>query len=51
MNDDADEMNADDYKIENIKTTSSKSFDYKTKIIWNTPVDNHTLMTHRLLLY
>ena len=32
-------------KINNIKTITSKSFEYKTKIIGRTPVDNNTLDT------
>ena len=32
MNDDPNEMNADDYKIENIKATSSKSLQDKNNM-------------------
>ena len=45
MNDDANENNADNYGIDNIKATTSKSFEYKTKIIENKLVDNNTLST------
>ena len=31
MNDDANKNNADNYQIKNNKTTTSKSFEYKTK--------------------
>ena len=39
MNDDEDENNDDDYKVNNGKTKTSKSFEYKTKIIGNTLVN------------
>ena len=39
MNDDEDEKNDDDYKVNNGKTTTSKSFEYKTKIIGSTLVN------------
>ena len=36
MNDDANENNADIYRIDNSKTVTSESFEYKTKVIYNT---------------
>ena len=43
INDDANESNEDGNKINNKKTITSKSFEYKTKIIERTPDDNNTL--------
>ena len=41
MNDDANENNvASDYRINNNKTTTSRAFEYKKKIIGSTPADN-----------
>ena len=44
MNDDADE-NYNDYRLNNSKTTTSKSFEYKTKIIGRTPYTDSRLDT------
>ena len=43
VNDNANENNADNYRINNSKTITSKSFEYKTKLIGSTPNDNNTL--------
>ena len=43
INDSATEINSDDNKINGDKTITSKSFEYKTKILANTPNDNNTL--------
>lgn len=44
MNDDVHENNvANNYKINENKTTTSRFFYYLTKIIGNTPNDNNTL--------
>ena len=40
---DGNENNNDDYRVNSEKTTTSKSFEYKTKIIGRTPADNNTL--------
>ena len=40
--DDANE-NDDDYTINNSKTTTRKSFEYKTKLIESTPADTNRL--------
>ena len=41
INDSGNESNdADNYRINNNKTTASKCFEYKTKIIGRTPNDN-----------
>ena len=46
MNDDANESNAaGNYRINNNKTTTSRSFEYKTKMIGKTPIINNTLNT------
>ena len=45
INDDANENNADNYRLDNSKTVTSKSFEYKTKITWSTPDDNNILDT------
>ena len=34
--------NADNYRINDNKIITSKSFEYKTKLIWNKPNDNNT---------
>ena len=43
VNDNDNENNADNYRINNNKTITSKSFEYKTKLIGSTPNDNNTL--------
>ena len=43
INDDANENNADHNNITNNKTITSKSFEYKTKLIGRTPKNNNTL--------
>ena len=43
INDDANENNAACNKINNSKTTTSKSFEYKTKLIGRTPNNNNIL--------
>ena len=44
LNDDANENNdSSNYKINNNKTTTSKSFEYMTKIIGSAPADNSRL--------
>ena len=45
INDSAIKINNDDNKINNDKTITSKSFEYKTRIIGSTPNDNNTLNT------
>ena len=45
VNDDVNEFNADNYRIDNSKTVTSRSFEYKTKIIGSTPTDKNTLDT------
>ena len=46
MNDDGNENNAaNDYSIYNNHTVTSRSFEYKTKIIGRTPTNNNTLDT------
>ena len=45
VNDDANENNADNYRTNNNKGMTSKSFKYKTKIIESIPDDNNTLDT------
>ena len=42
-NDDANENNATNNRINNNKTITSKSFEYKTKLIGNTSDDNNIL--------
>ena len=44
MNDVANE-DAVKYTVDNSKTTASKSFEYKTKIIGRTPLYNHRINT------
>ena len=44
VNDDANENNdTGNYRINNNKTTASKSFEYKPKLIGSTPADNSKL--------
>ena len=43
INDDVNKNNADDNKINNNKTITTKSFEYKTKIIGRKPDNNNTL--------
>ena len=43
MNVDANENDNDDCRVDNEKITTSKSFEYKTKIKWRMPADNNTL--------
>ena len=46
INDSVNENNdANNYRINNNKTTTSKSFEYKAKIIWRTPNNNNVLDT------
>ena len=45
VNDNANENNADNYRIDNSNTLVSKSFEYKAKIMGNTPANNNTLDT------
>ena len=45
MNDDANENNADNYKINNSNTITIKSFEYKTEIIRSKPNYSITLDT------
>ena len=45
VNDNANENNAANNRINNNKTTTSKFFEYKTKIIGRKPADNNTLDT------
>ena len=41
VNDDANEINADNYRIYNSKTVASESFKCKTKAIWSKPANNN----------
>ena len=43
INDDANENNLDNNRINNNKTITSKSFEYKTKLIGSTPNNNNIL--------
>ena len=43
VNDDENEKNNVDYRVNNNKTTTSKSFVYKTKITGSTPNDNNVV--------
>ena len=45
MNDYTGENNNDDCKVNNGKTTTSKFFEYKSKIIESTPANNNILDT------
>ena len=50
VNDASNENNdAGNYRINNNKTTTRKSFECKTKIIGSTPADNNTLDTEVVL--
>ena len=41
VNDDANEIKADNYRIYNSKTVASESFKCKTKAIWSKPANNN----------
>ena len=43
VNDDANENNADNYRIDNSKTVTRESFKYKRKMIGSTSADDNTL--------
>ena len=43
LNDDANENYDDYYKVDNVKTTTSKFIEWKTRIIGSTPGSNNTL--------
>ena len=43
MSDAANENSDDDYRVNNEKTATSKSFEYKTKLIGSTPDNNSRL--------
>ena len=43
--DDANENNSDDYRVKNENTTTSNFFEYKTKIIGSTSINNNKLDT------
>ena len=43
VNDDPNENNTDNSRLDNCKTVTSKSFEYKTKVIGSAPADNNTL--------
>ena len=45
VNDDVNENKSDCYRMNNEKTKRSKSFEYKTKMIGNTPTDDSRLDT------
>ena len=45
VNDNATEVNADNYRTNNNNTTASRSFEYKTEIIGSTPDNNNMLKT------
>ena len=45
VNDDVNENKSDCYRMNNEKTKTSKSFEYKTKMIGNTPTDDSRLDT------
>ena len=49
MNGNADENNADNYKINNTKTRTSKSFKFKTQIIGTMPNDKKTALPSKYL--
>ena len=44
MNDAANENNAANFRINNSKTTTSRSFEYKTKLIGGTPANTNRLV-------
>ena len=48
--DDADEIDAGNYIIDNDKTVKSESFEYKTKIVGNASADTNTLDTKVVVL-
>ena len=50
MSDDVNENNYDNYLVNNKKTTTSKSFEYKTKIIGSTQINNNILDTQVVIL-
>ena len=50
MSDDVNENNYDNYIVNNKKTTLSKSFEYKTKIIGSTQINNNILDTQVVIL-
>ena len=50
MSDDVNEKNYDNYIVNNKKTTASKSFEYKTKIIGSTQINNNILDTQVVIL-
>ena len=43
MNNDVNENNDDNYRLNDENITKSKYFEYKTKIIGNTPITNNVL--------
>ena len=45
VDDDTNEINADNYKIDNSKTVTSEFFGHKKKMIGSTPADDNTLDT------
>ena len=50
MNDDVKENNDDNYRVNNAKTTISKYFECKIKIIGRAPINNNTLDTEVVVL-
>ena len=50
MNDNAKENNADNFRINNKKIITSKSFKYKTKIIGSTPNDNNNILDAEIVV-
>ena len=44
VNDAANENNAANFRINNSKTTTSRSFEYKTKLIGGTPANTNRLV-------
>ena len=49
-NDDVNRNNDDDCRVNNEKTTTSKSFEYKTNLIEITPTNNNLLDTQVVIL-
>ena len=49
VNDDANEINADNYRIDNSKAVTSESFEYKKKIVGTTAPNNNILGTEVVL--
>ena len=45
MYDDANENNSDGYRVKNENTSTSNFFEYKTKIIGSTSINNNKLDT------